>query len=156
MVFCKKNTKDLQKLISWLDGNSNIVVIDDEADYATPNWQINAAQRPKINQWVSNLLGSNGKYIGVTATPAHLNLNNTFQNDTNNWVKFPPHSLSMGQKTSSLLTVKIFYRSSYKLKAVVRRGSRGSFEILGLGSIPEHNKGAARGELHNAGSYQRK
>jgi hypothetical protein len=97
VVLCKKNTKDLQNLINWLDGNSNIVVIDDEADYATPNSQINKGTKTKINQWVGDLLGADGKYIGVTATPARLNLNNTFQNDTNNWVKFPPHKSYTGQ-----------------------------------------------------------
>ena len=120
VVLCKKNTKDLYNLINWLDGNSNIVVIDDEADYATPNSQINAGTKTKINQWVSDLLGSNGKYIGVTATPARLNLNNTFQNDTNNWVKFPPHSLYTGQNTFFPLDSQ---NLPYRLKSLTQGGS---------------------------------
>jgi len=41
VIFCKKNSKDLQKLIQKLDGHSSRVIIDDEADYATPNSKIN-------------------------------------------------------------------------------------------------------------------
>jgi hypothetical protein len=33
----------------------------------------------------------------VTATPARLDLNNTFQNDTNLWVNFPSHAAYTGQ-----------------------------------------------------------
>jgi hypothetical protein len=42
-------------------------------------------------------LGSSGDYIGVTATPARLDLNNTFDNDSSLWVNFPPHRLYTGQ-----------------------------------------------------------
>ena len=45
----------------------------------------------RINELVGNLLTSHGTYIGVTATPARLNLNNTFNNDNEKWVDFPPH-----------------------------------------------------------------
>jgi hypothetical protein len=34
----------------------------------------------KINELIGHLLKPNGKYIGVTATPARLDLNNTFDN----------------------------------------------------------------------------
>src|ERR1700722_14100102 len=34
VVFCKKNARDLDKLIGWLKGKGRVVVIDDEADYA--------------------------------------------------------------------------------------------------------------------------
>src|SRR5579859_2354241 len=37
VVFCKKNVHDLDKLLARLAGTRKIVVIDDEADYATPN-----------------------------------------------------------------------------------------------------------------------
>jgi hypothetical protein len=75
VLFCKKNSKDLQKLIAELTNSGPVVVIDDEADYATPNAKINQQERTKINDLVSQLLGKNGVYIGVTATPARLNLN---------------------------------------------------------------------------------
>jgi hypothetical protein len=99
ILFCKKNSKDLQKLIAELKNAGPIVVIDDEADYATPNSKINQHERTKINDLVSQLLGKDGTYIGVTATPARLNLNNTFDNKTETWVHFPPHDEYHGQDT---------------------------------------------------------
>jgi len=45
--------KDLQKLIAELENSGPIVVIDDEADYATPNAKINQQERTKINDLVS-------------------------------------------------------------------------------------------------------
>jgi len=35
--------------------------------------------------------------VGVTATPARLDLNNTFSNDSQLWVNFPPHNMYTGQ-----------------------------------------------------------
>lgn len=101
VVFCKKNARDLAKLISLL-ATSNVgpaVVIDDEADYATPNGRINQGEVTRINELVGQLLGSDGLYVGVTATPARLNLNNTFNNDTERWVQFHPHEAYTGQDT---------------------------------------------------------
>jgi hypothetical protein len=97
VVLCKKNTKDLQRLIALLKGKGNLVVIDDEADYATPNSKVNNGTKTTINKWVNQLIGGKGHYIGVTATPARLNLNNTFQNDAKKWVKFPSHKAYTGQ-----------------------------------------------------------
>jgi hypothetical protein len=99
ILFCKKNAKDLEKLIAQLKGTGPVVVIDDEADYATPNAKINQNEQTKINKLVSDLLGKNGTYIGVTATPARLNLNNTFDNKTETWVHFLPHAAYTGQDT---------------------------------------------------------
>ncbi|MCE9556602.1 MAG: Z1 domain-containing protein [Planctomycetes bacterium] len=99
ILFCKKNSKDLQKLIAELTLSGPVVVIDDEADYATPNAKINQKERTKINALVSQLLGEDGIYIGVTATPARLNLNNTFDNKTETWVHFPSHDDYHGQDT---------------------------------------------------------
>ncbi|MGH7181701.1 MAG: Z1 domain-containing protein, partial [Nitrospiraceae bacterium] len=89
ILFCKKNAQDLTKLIQQLQKAGPVVVIDDEADYATPNAKINTQEKTRINELVSTLLGNNGNYIGVTATPARLNLNNTFNNKTETWVHFP-------------------------------------------------------------------
>ena len=97
VIFCKKNAKDLRKLIDKLNGPKGLVVIDDEGDYATPNAKINQGERTKINNLVFNLLGSTGTYIGVTATPARLDLNNTFGNDNEKWVDFPSHPQYTGQ-----------------------------------------------------------
>ena len=91
VVFCKKNAADLQKLISKVQSMPDKVVIDDEADYATPNGKVNLDERTRINELVGKLLGSTGIYIGVTATPARLDVNNTFNNDNRNWIDFPPH-----------------------------------------------------------------
>src|SRR5882672_1966381 len=41
VVFCKKNGKDLEKLIKAVAKSGPVIVIDDEADYATPNAKIN-------------------------------------------------------------------------------------------------------------------
>ncbi len=96
IIFCKKNSSDLQKLIRKLDGYNDKVIIDDEADYASPNSKINKNEKTMINDLIGKLLG-NGIYIGVTATPARLDLNNTFENANNSWVHFPPHAKYTGQ-----------------------------------------------------------
>lgn len=97
VVFCKKNAKDLEKLLGKVGKLSSIVVVDDEADYASPNAKVNQGTRTPINKLIAKLLGTTGDYIGVTATPARLDLNNTFDNDSASWVNFPPHRLYTGQ-----------------------------------------------------------
>jgi hypothetical protein len=97
VIFCKKNGSDLRKLLDKLDGIDGVVVIDDEADYASPNSMINKGQKTPINDLIVKVLKKKGIYIGVTATPARLDLNNTFENDSNYWVDFPPHSKYTGQ-----------------------------------------------------------
>src|SRR3989344_1143223 len=97
VIFCKKNSKDLQKLIQKLDGHSRRVVIDDEADYATPNSKINKKEKSTINKLTGELIGSEGTYIGVTATPARLDLNKTHENQNEHWIDFRPHSNYTGQ-----------------------------------------------------------
>lgn len=97
LLFCKKNAKDLDKLIKAVTKARPVIVIDDEADYATPNSKVNQSDQTKINKLVSDLLGTDGVYIGVTATPARLNLNNTFNNRTETWVRFMPHPAYTGQ-----------------------------------------------------------
>lgn len=97
VVFCKKNASDLENLLEKIDKIGKIIVIDDEADYASPNAKVNKGARTKINELINDVLGDTGIYIGVTATPARLDLNNTFDNDSNLWVTFPPHSKYTGQ-----------------------------------------------------------
>jgi hypothetical protein len=97
VIFCKKNGSDLRKLIDKLGKIPQIVIIDDEADYASPNAKVNNGTKSPINDLITQLLGNTGIYIGVTATPARLDLNNTFENDSKLWVNFPPHSKYTGQ-----------------------------------------------------------
>lgn len=96
ILFCKKNARNLENL-SKLLYKKKILILDDEADYATPNGKINKAERSKINQLVKNLVGVENYYIGVTATPARLDLNNTLNNDSEKWVHFAPHKEYIGK-----------------------------------------------------------
>lgn len=97
VIFSKKNARDLEKLSEALRLMKKLIIIDDEADYASPNAKINQDERTKINRLIYDLLGKNGQYVGVTATPARLDLNNTFDNDTEKWVNFRPHAAYVGQ-----------------------------------------------------------
>jgi hypothetical protein len=97
VVFSKKNARDLEKLKESLRFVNKLVIIDDEADYASPNAKINSGEKTRINQLIHSLLEGRGQYIGVTATPARLDLNNTFDNNTERWVDFDPHPAYVGQ-----------------------------------------------------------
>lgn len=97
VIFCKKNGSDLRKLITKIGQYPDITIIDDEADYASPNSKVNQNEKTKINELITKLLGKTGDYIGVTATPARIDLNNTFNNDSGLWVKFSPHPFYTGQ-----------------------------------------------------------
>ncbi len=97
VIFCKKNASDLTKLNQKLERIGDKVIIDDEADFATPNALINKGDVTSINALIKKLISHDGIYIGVTATPARLDLNNTFDNDNEKWVNFPPHDAYTGQ-----------------------------------------------------------
>jgi len=97
VIFSKKNQSDLDKLLQKISAYPNRVVLDDEADYATPNGKVNRAEKTRINALVERLIGDDGTYIGVTATPARLDLNATFDNENTRWVDFPPHPFYTGQ-----------------------------------------------------------
>lgn len=97
VIFCKKNSKDLQKMLKKIETHKKRVVIDDEADHATPNSKINKREKSKINELTELLIGDEGIYIGVTATPARLDLNRTHKNQNEYWIDFPPHSHYVGQ-----------------------------------------------------------
>jgi hypothetical protein len=110
VVFCKKNAKDLEKLVGWLKDKGKVVVVDDEADYASPNAKVNQGTKTRINELVAELIGAEGYYIGVTATPARLDLNNTFGNQTEMWVNFPPHADYTGQEVFFPIKGPVSYR----------------------------------------------
>lgn len=97
VVFAKKNPNDLQKLLDKVGNVFGRVVIDDEADYASPNSKVNRNEQTRINGLIERLIGKDGTYIGVTATPARLDLNVTFGNDNEKWIDFPPHDAYTGQ-----------------------------------------------------------
>ena len=101
VIFCKKNAKDLKILNERLRKIKKRVVIDDEADFATPNSKINSADQSKINALVDELLDTDETsiYIGVTATPARLDLNNLFANSKSDWVYFKPYPEYSGHNT---------------------------------------------------------
>lgn len=110
VIFSKKNARDLEKLIEALRFTRSVVVIDDEADYASPNSKINSDDKTKINELIFKLLGDRGKYIGVTATPARLDLNNTFENVPELWVDFDPYPEYVGQDFFFPRDGKVKYR----------------------------------------------
>ncbi|MDC0989109.1 Z1 domain-containing protein [Rhodospirillales bacterium] len=102
IIFCRKNKSNLEKLIKEVRFLEDRVVIDDEADYASPNTKINKQELTTINQLVGELgeLPPNGGgiYIGVTATPGRLDLNNTFLNDSKDWVFLKSHDTYKGRE----------------------------------------------------------
>jgi hypothetical protein len=110
IIFAKKNGKDLDKLLEKTKNIRRKVIIDDEADYASPNAKINKGEVTKINELISKLISNDGVYVGVTATPARLDLNNTFDNDHENWVRFPAHKNYTGQESFFPLETNIPYR----------------------------------------------
>lgn len=127
VIFCKKNSKDLQRIIEKVDVFNEKIIIDDEGDYATPNAKINKNEQTKINQLVERLLG-NGIYIGVTATPARLNLNNTFNNASANWIYFEPHNKYTGQDTFFPISGEL----KYSLRKLPQNGDYPSYLINAL------------------------
>lgn len=97
IILSKKNARNLEKLYDRVGNKKNKIIIDDEADYASPNTKINKNKISKINDEIGKLLGEDGIYIGVTATPARLDLNSTFDNIAGKWIYFEPHELYVGK-----------------------------------------------------------
>ena len=124
VIFCKKNAHDLGRLIEKLSSVASKVIVDDEADFATPNAKINRGEVTKINKLVGDLIGKSGIYIGVTATPARLDLNNTFDNDNEIWVNFPPHKAYTGQEVFFPLQAAV---SQYRLELLPDTGDSPRF-----------------------------
>ena len=59
IIFCRKNSKNLQKMIHHCRFMKDRVVIDDEADFATPNSKINKAEVTAINEHLGDIIISN-------------------------------------------------------------------------------------------------
>ena len=119
VIFCRKNSSNLKKLIHKCRFMKDRVVIDDEADYATPNAKINKEEVTAINLNVGLLGdlgdGGSGTYIGVTATPARLDLNNTFLNESRNWVFLESHGNYKGRQFFFPVTNTERQMSDYQL-----------------------------------------
>lgn len=121
VIFCRKNSKNLQKLIDLCRYMKNRLVIDDEADFATPNSKINKNEVTAINKYLGELgkLNTKGKdagvYIGVTATPGRLDLNNTFLNDSSKWVFLQSYPTYKGRKFFFPVTAAERLASDYQL-----------------------------------------
>ena len=137
VVFCKKNGKDLQKLLNKIGQIPRILVIDDEADFASPNAKVNQGDRTRINDLIAMILGDSGDYVGVTATPARLDLNNTFDNDSLLWVNFPPHNLYTGQDIFFPLEEPATRRNAptYQLTLLPQRGDEPKYPRQALFSF---------------------
>ncbi|MDC3348342.1 hypothetical protein OAV60_03375 [Paracoccaceae bacterium] len=127
VIFCRKNASNLRKLISDARFLTDRIVIDDEADFASPDTKINRDGDPStINDLVEKLgdLGVNGsgKYIGVTATPGRLDLNNTFMNDSRDWVFLESHSSYVGRSFFFPITPSDRQKSNFLLTKLPENG----------------------------------
>ena len=64
VVICKKNSSNLKRLIDKVENIKNKVIIDDEADFASPNSKVNKKdekgdqERTMINKRVYDLMRS--------------------------------------------------------------------------------------------------
>ena len=145
LIFGRKNSSQLEKLIHESRMLTKRVVLDDEADYATPDSNIGKKRKmdpTRINQHMQSLVGD-GFYIGVTATPGRLDLNNTLFNDAQKWVYcepgegytgvnyFFPEDQSQIPKnyTLTLLPSEISYKSHLQ-KAIYRFMARNAYQNL--------------------------
>ena len=97
VVCSKKNKSNLEKLIEKIGSIDDVVVIDDECDHSTPNSKVNKEVKSKINELIEKVFNKNGHWIGVSATPGRVDLNQTFHNDNQKWVSFRPHPYYHGQ-----------------------------------------------------------
>ena len=130
VIFCRKNKNNLEKLIDncrYITGER--VLIDDEADYATPNSKINKNQLTTINDLVGQLsdVENNGTYIGVTATPGRLDLNNTYLNDSKDWVFLKTFSQYKGRAFFFPVTPGDIEKSNYILTKLPDEGDQPVF-----------------------------
>ncbi len=91
-------------------------------DYASPNSKVNQDAKTRINEIIHQLIENDVTYIGVTATPARLDLNNTFSNLTEKWIRFKPHDNYVGKEVFFPLDGKS--ELLYSLKKLPETGDR--------------------------------
>lgn len=163
IIFCRKNSKNLEKLIDSCRFMTHRVLIDDEADFASPNTKINKNDATEINKKVGELakVNSDGVYIGVTATPGRLDLNNTFLNDSKNWVYLTPYPQYKGRSFFFPLTDEQIEKSDYVLTKLPETGDQPSHlknaiyrflvRVAVLNLTNRHNSKAFSMLIHTAG-----
>lgn len=147
LIITKKNSNNLKSLYEYLKTTKNRdrILIDDEADYATPNAKINVGvdkktgeKDPKtvINKLVQSILDLNGAensvYIGVTATPQRLDLNNTFNNQREYWVLFDTHPNYHGHDIFFPDIEGGHYKVPFHLEVLPDEGDNDNFLITSL------------------------
>jgi hypothetical protein len=78
LIVIKKNPNSLKNVIDWLRAqypnvipNHSMLVVDDESDYASINYNVDEADPSVINRRIRELLGlfRKGTYVAYTATP---------------------------------------------------------------------------------------
>lgn len=127
VIFCRKNAANLSKLIIQARFLQDRIILDDEADYASPDTKVNKDTDPsRINKLVADLgqldPSLRGTYIGVTATPGRLDLNRTFDNDTTQWVFLKSHSQYKGREFFFPITEQQIEKSNYILTTMPDEG----------------------------------
>ena len=130
VIFCRKNANNLENLIVEGRFLKDRVIIDDEADYASPDSKINKkGKQSAINRLVGKLgkIGTNGRYIGVTATPGRLDLNNTFLNRSEHWVFLDSHENYKGRAFFFPITKADKESSDYILERQPENGDSPKF-----------------------------
>ncbi len=127
----------MTKLINKLDNIEKKIIIDDEGDFASPNAGVNKNKTTRINQKINILLKNNGIYIGVTATPARLDLNNTFDNKTEKWIKFEPHGLYTA--TEVFFPIDIDDSKEFKLRFMPEAGDKPELLRMALANFIVNN-----------------
>lgn len=127
IIFCRKNASILRKLIDESRFLKNRLVIDDEADFASPDGKINKDTEPSTINALVKELGrlpheGEGRYIGVTATPGRLDLNGTFANNSRDWVFLKSHNAYKGREFFFPISEEQKKRSDYILKLLPDEG----------------------------------
>lgn len=149
LIFGRKNSKQLQKLIHETRMLKNKVILDDESDYATPDAKKNKDEPSKINQLMQDIVGETGCYIGVTATPGRMDLNNTLYNEADKWVFcepgegytgvdyfFPENpNLIKNNYTLTLINPDVEYKTDLE-KAIFRFMARNAYMNIAINDKP--------------------
>ncbi len=131
IIFCRKNSKNLQKLIENCRYMTNRVILDDEADFASVDTNINKAEKEAtaINLNLDKLgdLKKDGLYIGVTATPGRLDVNNTFRNDAKEWIYLESHDSYVGRSFFFPMNIETKKLMNYNLLLLPDEGDNPSY-----------------------------